>query len=150
MHRKEKAKRRFPKGQLMRLENGVLPALLRASSSMKPDQVFNYTWASEILDKVISEVEKECYSTGKIIHWKVFRAKILTPIMNKTQSPWLKDICKKYGVDNEDKASNMIVTVKRCFRRTLEEHLRLYVRSDSEIEDELNELFTIISKGGAR
>jgi len=43
----------------------------------------------------------------------------------------------------------MIITVKRCFGRVLEDQLGRFVREDSEIEDEINELFEIISGGRA-
>lgn len=149
MHRKEKAKKRMPLGQMLLLESKDLPELPRARSSMSPDQAFNYMWATEIIDQVIIQVERECCSTNKEKHWQIFRAKILAPIMENEPSPMLRELCEQYGVDSEAKASNMIVTVKRCFRRTLEEQLRRFVRTESEIEDELNELLGIIAKGGA-
>lgn len=68
---------------------------------------------------------------------------------NERTSPSLKKLCDKYDVGNEAKASNMIITVKRCFRRVLEDRLRRFVRNDSEIEDEFDELLGIIAKGGA-
>lgn len=149
VHRKEKAKRHMPKGRLVPLEGSDLANLAVAQSSMTPDQLFNYVWATEIIDQVILQVKKECCSTNKEKHWKIFDAKILCPIINNTASPSLKKLCDKYGVENEAKASNMIITVKRCFRRALEDQLRRFVRADSEIEDELNELLGIIAKGGA-
>jgi RNA polymerase sigma-70 factor (ECF subfamily) len=149
MHRKEKARKHKPKGQVIPLESNDFSYLTTIQSSMSPDQVFNYVWATEIIDQVISQVKRECYSTEKEKHWNIFREKILTPIIDNTASPSLKKLCDKYGVEDEAKASNMIITVKRCFRRILEDRLRGFVRNDSEIEDEFNELLRIIAKGGA-
>ena len=146
-HRREKAKKHAPHGGFVALEDSDLSSLTTAHSSMTPDQVFNYVWATEMIDHVISQVKKECYDTGKETHWNVFQAKILTPIVNNQTSPSLKELCKLYGVENEAKASNMIITIKRCFRRILEDHLRRCVRVDSEIEDEIDELLQIISTG---
>ena len=116
---------------------------------MAPDQFFNFVWAAEMIDRVISQVKKECCDTGKEKHWNVFHAKILVPIIDNRASPSLKELCDRYGIENEAKASNMIITIKRCFRRVLEDHLRRFVRTDSEIEDEFNELLGIISGGRA-
>jgi RNA polymerase sigma-70 factor (ECF subfamily) len=149
VHRNEKAKKHTPLGGIVPLESSDLPNLPTARSNMSPDQVFNYVWATEIIDQVIFQVKKECCSTNKEKHWKIFHAKILAPIIDNTTSPSLKKLCDKYDVENEAKASNMIITVKRCFRRVLEDQLRRFVRTDSEIDDEFNELLGIIAKGGA-
>lgn len=150
VHRREKARKRTPRGQIVSLEGNDLSGLEDAQPGMSPDQLFNYVWATEILDQVISQVRQDCCGTDKEKHWKIFDAKILSPIMNNTASPSLRKLCDKYGVENEAKASNMIITVKRCFRRVLEDQLRRFVRTDPEIEDEFDELLGIIAKGGAR
>ena len=149
VHRREKAKKHAPRGGFVELEGCDLSNLTTAHSSMTPDQAFNYVWATEMIDEVIYRVRKECCDTGKEIHWRVFHAKILVPIIDNRASPSLKELCSRYGIDNEAKASNMIITVKRCFRRVLEDHLRHFVQTDSEIENEINELLGIISKGRA-
>ena len=144
-HRREKAKKYAPHGGFVALERDDLSGLTVDHSSMTPVQVFNYVWATEMIDHVISQVKRECYNTSKETHWNVFQAKILIPIINNQSSPSLKELCERYGIEDEAKASNMIITIKRCFRRTLLDHLRRYVRMDSEIEEEMNELFRIIS-----
>jgi DNA-directed RNA polymerase specialized sigma24 family protein len=149
VHRKEKARKHTPRGGFVALEGSDLSSLTTAHSSMTPDQLFNYVWAAEMIDQVISQVKKECCDTGKEKHWNVFHAKILAPIIDNRASPSLKELCGRYGIENEAKASNMIITIKRCFRRVLEDHLRCFVRTDSEIEDEFNELLGIISRGRA-
>jgi hypothetical protein len=149
VYRKDRARKRFPKTPLMQLQDYYLPSLPEASPYMTPDQLFNYAWASQILDGVIHQVKEQCYRSGKGTHWEVFSAKILIPITRNTKSPPLEQICKNYSVESEEKASNMIVTVKRCFRRALEGQMRNFVQSDSEIEEELAALFTALAKDSA-
>ena len=148
-HRREKAKKHTPDGGFVALEGGDLSRLTTEHLNMTPDQVFNYVWATEMIDRVISQVKKECHDTGKETHWNVFHAKILDPIINNHTSPPLKELCERYGIENEAKASNMIITIKRCFRRVLEDHLRGFVQMDSEIEDEMSEFLGIIAGGRA-
>ena len=149
VHRREKAKKHAPSGGFVALEGGDFSSLTTAHSRMSPDQIFNYIWATEIIGQVISQVKKECCDTGKETHWHVFHAKIISPIIDNRAGPSLKELCDRHGIDSEAKASNMIVTVKRCFRRVLEDQLGRSVREDSEIEDEINELLEIISGGRA-
>ena len=148
-HRKAKAKKHAPSGGFVGLESCDLSGLTTAHSKMTPDQVFNYIWATEIIGQVISQVRKECYDTGKETHWQVFQAKILDPIMDNRTASSLRELCERYGIESEAKVSNMIVTVKRCFRRVLEDQLGRFVREDSDIEDEINELLEVISGGRA-
>jgi DNA-directed RNA polymerase specialized sigma24 family protein len=147
--RRGKAQKYAPRGGFVALEGIDLSSLTKTHSSMTPDQVFNYVWAAEVIDQVISQVKKECYDTDKEKHWDVFNAKILVPIIDNRASPSLKELCDRYGIENETRASNMIITIKRCFKRVLEDHLRRFVRTGSEVGDEFNELLEIISKGRA-
>jgi DNA-directed RNA polymerase specialized sigma24 family protein len=149
VYRKEKARKHAPRGGFVALEDSDLSGLAVAHSGMTANQVFHYMWATEVIDHVVSQVKKECFDTGKETHWQVFQAKILAPIIDNGAGPSLKELCVRYGIENEAKASNMIVTIKRCFRRVLEDHLRRFVRTDTEIEDEINELLGIISGGRA-
>jgi hypothetical protein len=126
-----------------------LPDLPEARANLSADQAFNYVWATQIIDQVITQVERECRSTNKVKHWQIFSAKILDPIIKNESGPSLRELCKQYRVANEARASNMIITVKRCFRRTLENQLRSFVHTDSEIADELNDLLGIIAKRSA-
>ena len=53
IYRKEKARKYKPKGRVVPLESNDFSYLTTIQSSMSPDQVFNYVWATEIIDQVI-------------------------------------------------------------------------------------------------
>lgn len=150
VYQRKTAKKRTPTGTMVQLETAELLNLPVAQAEAKPDQLFHYVWAVSLLDQVIAKVKDECYSTDKKTHWKVFRAKVLAPVFDNVTAPSLREICTKYGVENESKASNMIVTVKRRFRAVLRRCLRQFVQSDSEIDGEFTELLEILSKSRAR
>ena len=56
------------------------------------------------------------------------------------------EICKEYGVEDEVKASNMVTSVKRSFQKTLRSHIREYVHTDHDVDEELSELLTFLRK----
>jgi hypothetical protein len=58
----------------------------------------------------------------------------------------LKDVCEKYGIESEKKASNMIVTVKRRFQSALKQYIRSTVVSESQMADELKEILKFLPK----
>ena len=149
VHRKETARKRRPEHGMVQLESEVLSNMPRAQSQRPPEHVFNYVWATELLDQVLAEVRQEYCGTAKETHWKVFQARVLAPILDGAEAPPLADLCDKHGIEGESRASNMIITVKRRFGVVLRRCLRQFVQSDSEVEDEYSELIEILSKGSA-
>jgi len=114
---------------------------------INPEQAFNYTWATALLDEVLAEV-KNCFcDTKRAIYWEVFRDRVLMPILDDVKPPSIGQICSNYGIDDESKASNMIATVKRRFRAVLELKLRRFVKEDSTVEAEFRELVEALSAG---
>lgn len=132
--------RRTPKGKLVPLHLVEPPELSQIAAQANPDDCFNYAWVSSLLERVLGEVESNCHREGKTIHWLLFYDRVLTPIMDRTDAASLKEVCSKYGIEEEAKASNMIVTIKRRFQRLLREHLRKSVMSDDLLAEELEEI----------
>jgi len=58
----------------------------------------------------------------------------------------MKEICRKYAVESEAKASNMMVTVKRRFQTALMNHLRSLVVSEEQVDEELSEIMRFLPK----
>ena len=149
LHRKETARKRIPKDKLLQLEQIEPADLPEPSDQLSAEESFNYAWVSQLLDKLLAEVESKCNADGKKLHWQVFHDRILQPILENCPAPSLTEICDKYSVEDERKASNMIVTVNRRFRASLKRHLRRSVTSDDEVDEELQELMKIFLRKGA-
>ncbi len=141
--RYKKRKKRHP-GPVATLDEQTAPA---DNNFNDPADAFDYGWASQLLERVLYDLETECNRDGNSKHWEIFRAKVLQPLLENAKPPALSDICKRYGVANEGKASNMIVTVKRRFKRLLEHHVRRFVDSEGEVENEIGRLIDIFAKG---
>ena len=148
-HRKQTARKRIPKDKLLQLEQIDQAELSEPVNQFSPEQSFNYAWITELLDKLLVEVEARCRSQGKTLHWQVFHDRVLQPIIENTRAPTLTEICQKYGIEDQRKASNMIITVNRRFQAALKRHLRRSVTRDVEVDEELRELMQIFSEKGA-
>jgi DNA-directed RNA polymerase specialized sigma24 family protein len=140
------AQKRIPKSKLVPLDITDLHELRQASSELTPEDSFNYAWVSSLLEQVLQEVESKCHENGKTVHWHIFHDRILEPIMEKTAPPSMKEICRKYAIENEAKASNMMVTVKRRFQTVLRNHLRSLVVSEDQVDEELEEIMRFLPK----
>lgn len=145
VHRAKEREKRRPKGTVVSLEAFDEASVSLASKDMTPAEAFTYVWAQEILNEVLTQVEAGCCSDGKEKHWEVFRARVLEPIMCGSEARSLGELCKRYGIGDETKASNMIITVKRRFQAVMKSRVRLYVDSDEDVEKEINDLMAVLS-----
>ena len=140
------AQKRIPKGKLVSLDVEDLPELFMINSDLTAEDSFNYAWVSSLLEEVIKEVEAKCHEDGKTVHWHIFYDRVLEPIMEKTEAPSMKEISHRYGLKSESEASNMMVTVKRRFQRTMKDHLRNLVVSEEQIDEEISEIMRFLPK----
>lgn len=150
VYHKETALKRSPNAQIMQLETNDVASLLETQSESRPDEVFNYAWASEVLNQVLTTVKANCCRDGRETYWNVFYAKVVAPIVGSAETPELKELCTKYGIENEAKVSNMIAFVKQKFRVAMRRYLRQFVQSDAEVDEEFDEIFQILSKKNPR
>jgi DNA-directed RNA polymerase specialized sigma24 family protein len=150
IYHKETAKKRLAKSQQIPLETADPTTLTGTKPDLRPDQVFHHMWASQVLNQVLDSMKTDCHNSGKSIHWEVFNAKVIRPILDDTEPPSLKELCAKHGIDSERKASDMIYLLKRQFRTAMRRFLRQFVESDSEVDDEFNEILEILSKSSTR
>ena len=144
--RREASHKRIPKNKLVPLDFTNPPVLPHAISKQAPEECFNYAWKSTLLDQSLSQVQDQCSEQGMETHWHVFREKVVKPILEDAEPLSLKEICAKYNIENEAKASNMIVTVKRHFQAALKKNVRNTVTSEDQIDEELREILKFFPK----
>jgi len=140
MGRRECTLSKIPKDRLISLDVAHLPLLPQTVSQKSPEECFTYAWKSAILDQTLEAVEKDCLSCGQKTHWQVFRDYLLHPTLQGREPPSLKELCKRHDLASEKIASNMVITVKRRFQRLLRKHLRSTVGSDTEADEELQDI----------
>ncbi len=150
VHRNETVQKRMPKEGIVHLDDFNECDDANILTGATAEEIFHYTWASDLLDEAISKVKNEYCSGGKEIHWKVFEEAVLSPMFTNEHPASLSEICSKYGIDSPSKASNMILTVKRRLGGVIKRGLRQFVQSESEVADEFNELLKILSSSNAR
>lgn len=146
VHRSASAQKRRPAGGLVQLGGLDAPEELAVSAEATPEEAFAHAWASHLLEAVLSAVEAACRRAGQATHWEVFRRTVVEPILSGGRAPPLAQVCAEMGIDGEQRASNMNVTVKRRFRSLLVASVRPSVDSDEDVDDEIRELMAILSR----
>ena len=144
--RKETAQTHIPRHKIVSLDVTNPPVLPQAIYESSPEDCYNYAWVSTLIDQVLSDVKTKCSEQVMETHWGVFHDRIVRPMLSNADAPSLTDICEKYGIDSEKKASNMIITVKRRFQVILRQYLRNTVTSEREVDDELQEIIRFLPK----
>ena len=130
----------MPKGRLIPLDIASPPEIPQSITKSSPEHTFHYAWVSDLLENVLDQVERNCQEDDKDIHWDVFNDRVLQPIMSRSKPPGLKEITAKYGIQDETKVSNMIVTVRRRLLSALKQRLRESVTSDEYVNCELEQI----------
>lgn len=141
--RKDDAKQHIPGDKLVPLDIIDPPVLPETVLEGSPEECFEHSWKSSLLDWTLSELQTECLRHGLETHWKVFRDRVIQPIIEGNKPPSYQYICNKYGIDSESKISNMLVTVKRRFRAALKRQLRSTVLSEDDVNPELKEMLNL-------
>lgn len=142
----DSAQKRRPAGKLLDLDGVDAAHVASMSKDLSPEHAFNYAWASELLTRILTDVEEASRISDTSIYWNVFKDRVLDPIMKGTDPPALRDVCARYDIENEGRISNMIVTVKRRLKAAMTRHLQELVETDEQIEEEFNDLLTILAK----
>jgi len=143
-------KKREPGGGLISLSTLEVERMPLPAFEATPEQAFEYGWVTSLLDQTLAETEKQCYEVSQETHWQVFRSKVLAPILDNADDIPMKKICQEYSLETETKACNMIVTVKRRFKRNLMRRLRDLTGSEAKAEEEFKEIMTVLSEKCAR
>ncbi len=149
-HRSRQAKKRRPEQGLVPLEGPEAFNVPEPASEASPDAAFNYVWASQLLEQALAETKMQCYEGRKTVHWRLFKSRVVDPIMDDAKPPPLPDLCAQLGVPDPAKASNMIVTVKRTFQAVLRDQVRRFAGTEVDVDDEIRDLMEILAKSGAR
>jgi hypothetical protein len=142
----EAAKKHIPTNKLVRLETMDFADAPQAMSDLSPEDTYNYAWLSALLDQILSEVEAKCCREGMEIHWNIFHDRVVQSILENVEPLSLADICEKYGIEDEKKASNMNITVKRRFQAALKQHISNTVTSEDHVNEEFEEIMQFFSK----
>lgn len=145
-HRKKSALKRIPSEKLVSL-TVVEPSILAAMpSELDASESFHYAWKAELLNRVLAQVKASYLTRDMAEHWYVFRDRLVRPILEDGQTCSLAELCRRYGIESEVAASNMLKTVKRRFQSALRKHVRQTLISGELVEEEMREIFSFFRK----
>ena len=144
--RKETAQKRIPPAKLVPLDMNNPPVLPQKVSQLEPEQCFDYAWKTDLLERALTDLKKWYFGRDMDTHWYLFRDRLLKPSLEGFEAPPFSQLCKKYRIEDETKASNMLGAVKKQFQNILTKHVHQTVLSGDVAEAELEEMFKFLKK----
>jgi len=149
-HRSETAGKRADARPLLSIGDTEDLPIAEDRASVTPADAFNYAWASDVLNGVLTELQAEYTSHDMASHWAVFREHVVLPVLEGSRPRPLKELCAQYGVEEAQQMSEIVRNAKRAFGKLLRKHIGQTVGSEDEIDAEIADLMAAVSKPGAR
>lgn len=143
--RAERALQRLPPGGFTSWEemDGWEPAV----AGEHPSAAFEAAWALQVMEQARDRMREECWQSGREDIWEVFFGRILGPLLEQTEVLPYEALVARFGYRDPDQAGNILITGKRTFLRCLRAVVREYAGGESEVEEEIRDLVTILSRG---
>lgn len=102
-----------------------------------PEQAFHDAWRRDLLDRAFRDVETICRAEGRGTDYQIFRQYYVT---TGEESPKWTDVAHEYRFDHWKTAANKADWVKKQLAGAIRRHVREYVDTDEEVDEEIRQL----------
>jgi len=143
--RAEGAKKRCPsQGRFVDPEK-TLPLLESAPPSA---DALDLEWGRAVLTECLRRMEAECEKKKRQVLWAVFNDRILSPALEGSEPLPYEELVRRYGFQSPMQVAAVIAAGKRLFRQKLYDVIAEYARSQTEIEEEIQDFQRIFGSTG--
>jgi DNA-directed RNA polymerase specialized sigma24 family protein len=143
--RRENSSKRGGAGKL----SGQVLSEQLVSSEAQPSEQFDLIWARELVALALQLMTDECRATGRLEIWAIFECRIVHPAFQGIEALPYDDLVAKFGLQTPLQAYNLLTTGKRMFARCLREAAADYVAGPELIDEEINDLKSVLAQFGA-
>jgi len=141
--RKEHRLKRAPEGGIASLE----AASDAPAHGPTPSCVFEVAWARQVLANAAEQMRSECEMSNRDDIWQIFDARVLIPTLQGSEPVPYEQLLAQVGLADVQTASNLLITAKRMFSRSLKGVIRDYMGEDGQLEQEIAELRAVLARG---
>lgn len=111
-----------------------------------PSDAFEIAWAREVLLHAAQRMREACIGSGRPDLWRVFEARVLGPTLHGAEPTPYDDLAEELSIPTAHAASNLLVTGKRMFARSLRGVVSEYIDDESHIGQEIDEIRAILAR----
>jgi hypothetical protein len=121
-------------------------AAAAADSSPGPSEEFDLAWAREVILQAAQQMRDSCLASGRSDLWRIFEARVLGPTLHGAQPQSYEELAAQFALPSAHAASNLMITGKRMFARSLRGVVGEYIADESDVEQEIADLRSILSR----
>src|SRR5208283_941450 len=125
-------------------------ALDREPADAAARNVFEVEWARQLLQEALRRMKLECSRDGAADRWELFVSRLVLPVLAGSPLPAYETLIKRFGFRSPEQASNVLVTAKRQFERTVRTIIAETENacSDAELDKEIGDLCKTLQDAG--
>ncbi|MEM7624955.1 MAG: hypothetical protein AAF333_04950 [Planctomycetota bacterium] len=117
------------------------------TSGNREADTFDIEWARRVLDQTLDAMKQECQDSDRPDLWGVFHDRLLGPLLDQAEPPGYDELVERHGIASPTQASNLLITGKRMFARTLRRVIADYAGEDDElIQREMDDLMQTLGR----
>lgn len=115
--------------------------LLEPGVDASPERAFDRQWALDLLQDCVQELESELTSTGSAALFRAMRSAFA--LDGASPAPTHARIAEELSIAEQD-VTNFLFRARRRLREILRERVRASVTSESDVDDEIRDLFAAL------
>jgi len=116
-----------------------------AATTAVPQDSFDLIWAREVIGEALAVMRNECQQSDRPDIWTVFDLRYLKPAVDGVDPETHDAIASRLQLNSPAQASNLLITSKRMFTRIFKSVVRRYAADDSEVKEEIADLWRIFA-----
>jgi DNA-directed RNA polymerase specialized sigma24 family protein len=111
----------------------------------QPSRAFDVAWARQVIAQAVELMRQQCDESRRADLWGVFEQRVLKPALDGAAPMEYDELVRRFELRSPAQASNVLMTAKRMFARTLRGVIAEYAQDQSEIDDEMNDIRQILA-----
>ena len=145
--RQANAKKRTP--------DHALPASVLGLDEMSADarspqsDAFDIEWARTLLQEALERFRCECVTSDHEAWWEVLSSRVINPILHDAEPERYNDLIARLHFSSPSQVAHALAAGKSKLRGHLKDLIAAYARDEEELEEEIHDLFTIMSQASA-
>ena len=108
-----------------------------------PEEAFNRHWARALLARVFARLKEVCEREGKPVYHEVLARQFFGTTPDGRRLAY-RELAAQLGLSEVD-VTNYLHRAKRIYRDLLREEIRSYVADDSQVEEEIRDLWRCLA-----
>lgn len=144
-HRYDSARKRSPTSKMLDVDNHTDDV----ATHQTPSDAFDRAWAGRVLSEVMRRMRAESESSGRPHLWGIFESRMLLPISEGGAPASHAELARRWQLDSPTQSANALGSAKRLFTSIFRAVVSEYAASESEVDEEIRELWAIFSRSGA-